>query len=110
MGWSIGYDSNWQRDIGYGVPAVCDHPDCNAEINRGLPHVCGSNPYGGEHGCGLYFCRSHLAYHEIGGDMIQLCKRCAAGLEPFDPTPDTAEWTHHKATDLSWAERQEVQP
>src|SRR4051812_7048849 len=26
MGWSIGYDSNWQRDIGYGVPAFCDHP------------------------------------------------------------------------------------
>ena len=104
MGWSIGYDSNWQRDIGYGVPAVCDHPDCNAEINRGLPHVCGSNPYGGEHGCGLYFCRRHLTYHEIDGDMIQLCERCAAGLEPFNPKPDTAEWTHHKAIDPSWAE------
>ena len=29
MGWAIGYDSNWGRDIGYGVIAYCDHPDCN---------------------------------------------------------------------------------
>lgn len=26
MGWSIGYDDKWFRDIGYGVPAYCDHP------------------------------------------------------------------------------------
>ena len=24
MGWQVGYDSKWQRDIGYGVPAICD--------------------------------------------------------------------------------------
>ena len=29
MGWSIGYDTNWKRDIGYGVPAKCDHPRCD---------------------------------------------------------------------------------
>lgn len=23
MGWSIGFDSNWNRDVGYGVPATC---------------------------------------------------------------------------------------
>lgn len=28
MGWSVGYDDNWKRDIGYGVPALCDYPDC----------------------------------------------------------------------------------
>ena len=26
MGWSIGFDSKWNRDIGYGVPATCDYP------------------------------------------------------------------------------------
>ncbi len=26
MGWSIGYDKNLKRDIGYGVPATCEHP------------------------------------------------------------------------------------
>ena len=31
MGWSIGYDNNWNRDIGYGVPAFCDHPKCDKE-------------------------------------------------------------------------------
>lgn len=54
MGWSIGYDSKWKRDIGYGVPAWCDHPGCIEEIYRGLSHVCGGEPYGGERGCGLY--------------------------------------------------------
>lgn len=39
MGWSVGFDENWQRDIGYGVPAYCDHPQCKAEIDRGLDYV-----------------------------------------------------------------------
>lgn len=56
MGWSLGYDDNWKRDIGYGVPSTCDHPSCNEEINRGLAHVCGGQPPGGEFGCGLFFC------------------------------------------------------
>lgn len=28
MSWVIGFDSNWNRDIGYGVLAFCDHPGC----------------------------------------------------------------------------------
>lgn len=35
MGWAVGYDSNWRRDIGYGVPALCDQPDCVEEIDSG---------------------------------------------------------------------------
>jgi hypothetical protein len=46
MSWAIGYDGRWKRDIGYGVPAYCDHPGCNEEIDRGLAHVCGGEPYG----------------------------------------------------------------
>lgn len=65
MGWSIGYDSKWKRDIGYGVPASCDYPGCDAEIDRGLSYVCGGEPYGGEVGCGLYFCAAHLLYHRF---------------------------------------------
>lgn len=54
MGWSIGYDERWKRDIGYGVPATCDHPGCEEKIDRGLSCVCANQqPYGGEHGCGL---------------------------------------------------------
>lgn len=44
MGWSIGFDEHWQRDIGYGVPATCDHPGCGAKIDRGLSFVTTNNP------------------------------------------------------------------
>lgn len=105
MGWSIGHDSRWGkfgRDIGYGVPSICDHPECNAKIDRGLSYVCGAEPYGGEHGCGLYFCTDHLSFEDRGDDCPQLCRRCAAEELPFDPTPDTADWINWKLTDESW--------
>lgn len=98
MSWSIGYDSNWQRDIGYGVPAYCDHPQCWAEIDRGLAHVCGAGPYGGEKGCGLFFCGHHLT----GGD--QKCPRCQNYKKPYCAKPDKREWVQHKLTDESWAQ------
>lgn len=98
MSWSIGWDSHWNRDIGYGVPAYCDHPQCNEEIDRGLAFVCGGEPYGGGIGCGLYFCEKHHSFHP------SLCERCENKQEPFSPKPDHPEWTHHKMTDESWAE------
>ena len=102
MSWAIGFDSTWNRDIGYGVPAVCDHPECNERIDRGLSHVCGGEPYGGDRGCGLYFCDAHLL---IGGpnNDPQMCERCCDGERAFDPKPDVPEWTQHKMTDPSWA-------
>jgi len=103
MGWSIGFDSHWHRDIGYGVPAICDHPDCNREIHRGLSYVCGGEPYGGEDGCGLFFCGEHLYA------LPPVCFRCAEGKDPFDPKPDTEEWINHKMNDPSWAEWREKQ-
>lgn len=108
MGWSIGWDSRWNRDIGYGVPAICDHPKCGAEIDRGLAHVCGGEPYGGEHGCGLHFCPAHLWYHTFGrgsnAECVQTCARCKRYRQPFAPKPDHPDLVHHKATDPSWAE------
>lgn len=59
MSWAVGYNEHWQRDIGYGVPSICDHPGCDKEIDRGFDFVCGLPPYG-ENGCGLYFCNKHL--------------------------------------------------
>jgi hypothetical protein len=105
MGWAVGYDSTWRRDIGYGVPAICDHPGCGADIDRGLAFVCGSNPYGEPYGCGLYFCSEHLWMTDRGErDCPQLCDRCRHKRPPFEPTPDTAEWTNWKLTDPSWAQ------
>lgn len=125
MGWSIGYDSRWKRDIGYGVPAMCDQPGCGSEIDRGLSYVCGTEPFGGEHGCGLYFCGEHLfrgkLVDPITGELVpedvfdgpvdwntieyvDLCQPCYDEQPPFAPTPDVPEWTEHKRTDPSWQE------
>ena len=98
MSWAIGYDDNWQRDIGYGVPAICDHPHCNRIIDRGLSYVCGNGmPHGGEDGCGLYFCHTH------GGG--RLCAHCTSqDGETFLPKADIPEWASHKLTHPSWSE------
>lgn len=58
MGWSYGTNAQG-REVGYGVEAECDHPDCHEEIDRGLAYVCGGMHDGGEDGCGGYFCGSH---------------------------------------------------
>jgi hypothetical protein len=100
MSWAIG--SFEGRDIGYGVPAICDHPDCNESIDRGLGYVCGNGqPWGDDEGCGLFFCMDH------GGGT--LCERCQEILDTgddslpiFQPKPDVPEWINHKLTDQSW--------
>lgn len=107
MGWSIGYDPTWDRDVGYGVPAICDHEGCNEEIHRGLSHVCGGEPYGGEKGCGLFFCGAHLFYSKNGE---QLCEKCLNREEPFDPKPDVKKWIKHKLTHASWEDWRKENP
>lgn len=106
MGWAVGFDTTWNRDIGYGVPAICDRPACGTDIDRGLAHVCGGEPYGGEDGCGLFFCDGHL----LLGGRRQVCERCEAGEQPFTPTPDTAEWLEWKLTDESWEQWRRENP
>jgi hypothetical protein len=108
MGWSIGYDSDWDRDIGYGVIAYCDHPDCDKVIDRGLSHVCGGDPYGQPRGCGLYFCSKHLPLHTR---LPQLCERCSPPRrKPFKPKPDHPDWIHWKLTDESWQRWRDENP
>lgn len=51
------------RNAGYGVRATCDQHDCDAEIDRGLGYLCGSEPHDetdDNPGCGRYFCGDHL--------------------------------------------------
>jgi len=107
MSWSIGYDSKWQRDIGYGVPAWCDHPGCKEKIDRGLAFVCGGEPYGGDRGCGLYFCSNHLYYR---GRLKQLCSRCVNSRPPFSAKPEHPEWMNWKLTDESWQQWRNENP
>lgn len=72
MGWSYGHNAAG-REVGYGIEATCDKPGCGASIDRGLAFVCGDMHDGGEHGCGAYFCSSHLLITRKG----QLCEDCA---------------------------------
>jgi hypothetical protein len=96
MRWAVGYDTTWQRDIGYGVPAQCDQPSCTEEIDRGLAWVCcDEQPYGGEDGCGLYFCSDHLGWS---------CSHVFKDDPAYRPSPDVAEWVEWKLTDESWAQ------
>jgi hypothetical protein len=114
MGWSIGYDSRWKRDIGYGVPALCDHPDCTEEIDRGLACVCGGEPYGGDRGCGLYFCEKHHSGSvSRGRETIAsgLCTRCYPRIKsPFAAKADVRAWVEHKLKDPSWARWRKESP
>ena len=99
VGYSVGFDSSTNRDIGYGVPAVCDHPGCSATINRGMSYACGGAR---EDGCGLFFCEEHRR----GGR----CARCACGRSAFAPKADVDEWVRHKLTDPSWAQWRQENP
>lgn len=110
MGWSLGYDNTWKRDIGYGVPATCDHPRCSAKIDRGLSYVCcEAQPHGGETGCGLYFCSEHKRSYR--GDHGPMCARCAAYKPPYKhPKPDHPEWIEWKLTDPSWQQWRDDHP
>lgn len=106
MGWSVGYDEHWKRDIGYGVPSRCDFPGCEKQIDRGLSRVCGGEPYGGTSGCGLFFCEDHMHITDEG----LLCERCRDNKEPFNPTADTPEWIEWKLTHDSWKEWRDQHP
>jgi len=102
MGWSIGYDRRWGRFIGYGVPAYCDHPKCNAEIDRGLSYVCGGEPFGGERGCGLHFCCKHL---HRSARLPQLCRQCLGSYQTtYKPKPEHPLFAAHVLSDPSWAQ------
>lgn len=95
MSWAVGNGDN-NRDIGYGVPAICDHPKCNVEIDRGMGYRCESTRFSGkEAGCGLYFCMAH------GGGS--LCKRCDTYKPSYKPKLDAIEWIYWKLKDESWA-------
>ncbi len=105
MGWSLGFDTNWNRDIGYGVPAICDHPKCDKEIDRGLGYVCGGDIYGGEKGCGLFFCGHHLS---AGG---QLCPKCDRyDKKPYKAKPDARVWERFKLKHSSWKSWRDENP
>lgn len=106
MGWAIGYDYERDRDIGYGVPCICEHPKCRKEIDRGLAHLCGSICEDG--GCGLYFCGSHLY---TTGSGAERCKACLQRRrKSYKQKPDVRAWLRHKLRHHSWREWRKENP
>lgn len=99
MSWAVGEDRPRLRHIGYGVTALCDHPDCGKEIDRGLSFACSE--------CPLFFCAEHRWLNTEGG---YLCDQCAYGRPMFAPSPDAGEWVDHVLTDPSWTEFRKTEP
>jgi hypothetical protein len=87
MGWAHCGTDDMGREIGYGIPATCDHPDCNKPIDRGLAYCCGGM-HGGQgyydedlkvyFGCGRYFCTEHLSA------LGNLCAECVEDYERLE--------------------------
>jgi len=101
MGYAVYEDENARylgvvRWAGYGVPALCDMPDCDGIIDRGLAYKCEryyvedeeTGEETEEEGCGLYFCEDHQSYspHDVS----------------IRPKPDVPAWEHHILNDSSW--------
>lgn len=114
MSWEIGFDDEHQRDIGYGVPAYCDHPGCEAEIDRGVASQCGFNS---DEGCGLHFCAEHLCLHYANPEddpdepcRGELCDACAYFEPTYPAKPDHPKWLQWKLSDESWEDWRILNP
>ncbi len=85
MSWGdCGKDSQG-RPIGYIHEATCDHPGCDAKIDRGLSYACGGMHGEDEVSCEKYFCGDHLAYTVDSEDHLHnICAECAALLKAED--------------------------
>lgn len=88
MGWSIGWSRKHKRWIGYGVPCICEHPECNASIDRGMDYLCPK--------CRLAFCGEH-------GGSGGKCPNCEDKGEIYPVKPESTEWLKHLRSDDSWA-------
>ena len=77
MGWSdCGTDSKG-RPIGYAFDAICDHPGCRKEIDRGLSYACGGMHGSDTYSCDGYFCPEHLnSIKTPEGEYISICDEC----------------------------------
>ncbi|MDW2204282.1 hypothetical protein R7007_21675 [Vibrio sp. 1636] len=89
MGWGYCGHDKQGREIGYSVAAICDHEECNKEIDRGLSYACGDMHGETEYGCEKYFCSEHLDNTVADeGSFNSICDDCAKALV------DSREWRH----------------
>lgn len=81
MGWAYCGKDSRGREIGYAIEAVCDHPGCNAKIDRGLSYACGGWHGEYDYFCEKYFCQEHLYYSDHPEAEKPVCKECYDYLE-----------------------------
>jgi len=84
MGWgNCGIDSQG-RMIGYSFTAICDHPDCEKVIDRGLAYVCGDMHGEDIYSCEKYYCDDHRRVYveDNESDICYLvCDDCEEGFK-----------------------------
>lgn len=58
---------DWSADrwAGSRIPALCDWPGCETQIDRGRANRCVEHD--GDYGCELFFCARHLAQPAVHG-------------------------------------------
>ena len=90
MSWAYGLNKDG-REVGYGVEAACDFPDCQAVIDRGLDYCCGEMHDGGDFGCGKYFCPDHLTGYifDVEGSEV-VCEACEKAYYADHPEQEEA--------------------
>ena len=86
MGWANCGNDSEGRPIGYAHEAICDHPRCNTEIDRGLAYACGGMH--GENGfdCAKYFCDEHLYWVDADNKDILSGRLCASCKKLYENT------------------------
>ncbi|MFZ4843938.1 hypothetical protein [Mycetocola saprophilus] len=118
MGYAVYEDTKNNRWAGYGVPAVCDWPECDTAIDRGMAFKCE------DHGTfKLFLNGEEIDYDryedepdaeeewvEAEGCEFFLCHAHLDDRDKFDHgtlkvgKPDSVEWLKHMLTDESWAD------
>jgi hypothetical protein len=109
MSWAHCGEDHRKRPVGYAVEATCDHPGCDARIDRGLAYVCGGEHRGiqvDDHEgasfvltCGGYFCPDHrvpivgFVHGRVRG--LEVCASCAEDIRRhvggYDRWPESYE-------------------
>lgn len=132
MSWVIGFSENQNRDVGYGILAICDHPECTAEIDRGLAYIC-CEDINHNACCGAFYCAEHRENYVYGDEIDDMEDEELEALnidvesqevfdavengdivrcrhEPIQPNKENAAWLEHVLKDESWSQWREENP
>lgn len=124
MSWSIGYCEKQKRDVGYGVLAICDHPGCTAEIDRGMDYIC-CEDINHNACCGAFYCAEHRDNYVYGDEIDDMDDEELEALninvesqevydavedgdivkcrhEPIEKGKENAAWLEHCLKDETW--------